>query len=53
MDIIGNMKEGKPAVWLSCCLFLLKRQWHKTTVELWQPRDLTHFDVFLYVIFKI
>lgn len=53
MDIIGNMKEGKPAVWLSCCLFLLKRQRYKTTVELWQQRDLSHFDVFSYVIFKI
>lgn len=42
-----NAKEGKPAVWLSRCLFSLKRQQYKTAVELWQHGDLSHCDVFL------
>lgn len=31
----------------SFCLFSLKQQWYKTTVELWQCRGLSHFYVFL------
>lgn len=32
---------------LSFCLFSLKQQWYKSTVELWQRRGLSHFYVFL------
>lgn len=53
MGMIYIMKEGEPAVWVSFCLFSLNWQWYKTTVELWPHSNLSHFNVFLQVIFKI